>query len=59
MAGPVEHRRIDPRRLGEPIKWKVPGQRVRPFVAEHDGPRTAFPAEVTSPEQFRASKKPE
>ena len=40
MAGPVEHRRIDPRHFREPVERKVPGQCVRPFVAEHlDGLR--------------------
>ena len=32
MAGPVELRGIDPRRLGEPIESVVPRQRVRPLV---------------------------
>ena len=42
MARAVKRRRIDPRHLGEPVERKVPGQRVRPFVAEHlDGLRLA------------------
>ena len=40
MAGPVEHRRIESTHLGKPVEREVPGQCVRPFVAEHlDGLR--------------------
>ncbi len=40
MARPVEHHRIEPSHLREPVEREVPGQRVRPFVAEHlDGLR--------------------
>ena len=43
MAGPVELHGIEPRRLGKPVEREVPGQCVRPFVAEHlDGLRIAF-----------------
>ena len=40
MAGPVEHHGIEPTHLGKPVEREVPGQCVRPFVAEHlDGLR--------------------
>jgi hypothetical protein len=34
MAGPVELYGIDPRQLGQPIKRKVPSQRVPPFLQQ-------------------------
>ena len=40
MAGPVELRGVDAGRTSQPVERVVPGQRVRPFVAEHlDGLR--------------------
>ena len=40
MAGPVELRGVEPRHLREPVEGEVPGQGVRPLVAEHlDGLR--------------------
>lgn len=35
MAGPLEGNRVGIGRLDEPVDGEVPGQRVRPFVAEH------------------------
>ena len=40
MAGPVELHGIESTHLGKPVEREVPGQCVRPFVAEHlDGLR--------------------
>lgn len=35
MAGPLEGRRVGVRRIDESVDGEVPGQRMRPLVAEH------------------------
>jgi hypothetical protein len=57
MAGPLELHGVGIGRVDEPIDGEVPGQRVRPFVAEHlDGLRLAHRVVEQDDEPFISPK---